>query len=321
MNDLIEMMNAQGPASAGWERGEKEFQTQRESDLAALFKQQEINKQQQDYAKAMQMNPLDIQYRQGQVSEQGAKLPGEQATSRKLGTEADIAEAGKTGSIAATRAEQLSKISTAQVKQISDMGHAAGMLGTQLESTDPSRHDEVKRQFMSENNIHPNSTIGQYILKNGPEKLQDTSKKISALRDEYIQHMATTKATTESQERLEKARIEAGKYKKGTTVSYTMKFMSMPIDRQNAEIAAAMATGKSPISGEPMDDEEKASLTARFQQNKATLDAQIAARSAPGIVPQTSGTGGISLQNKPIPQTGSLGGAPKPALPAGWTMK
>jgi hypothetical protein len=245
----------QGPASAGWQQGVKEFQNTRESDLANLFKQQELDK-------LKQMTPLDVQHRQGEIAAQGALLPGQQAQSETLQRANRIAGAVEPETIKASRAEQLGKVSAEQVKQLSELGHSAGMLGAQLESADPSRHASIRQQFLSERGIDPASVPGQYVLNSTPSKLKDFSTNISKLKDEFISHITGIETTTKSQEKIAGMNIAAGKFRDKTKGS--VDFLEKALTSGKWDQAATAYDRMAQTSQEAGDNE-----SAKYYQTKA----------------------------------------------------
>ena len=90
--------------------------------------------------------------------------------------------------------------------------------------------------------------------------------------------------------------IDAGKFDKRNTMTMAIKFASLPPATRIGNLRAALASGKDPVTGEPMSNESRAEYQAMMEQDAATLDAANNAR---------GGNTGITLNVPPA------GGSPK----------
>lgn len=295
-------------------------------------KQAEAEAKQAELSRYRDMTPLELErVRLGNMGLE-ADLPGRHAESLKKGYEATKTGATLATDINKTNITNETEVLGQKVKATEHISQALGQAAGILSQLPPAvRHakflDMVSSQGLDPNDPKLGPMIQQLSRVDGerlPTALDGFRTHVIKQGQSYRQaldiaemqkqsHLAGIKYQQDAMDaRLDKE-IEAGKFKKGNTVSFTMKFMSMPIDRQNAEIAQAMATGISPITGEKMTEDEQVGLTARFHQNKATMDAQLAAKVQPGVAAQTSGAGDISLMNKQPPTTPTLPGK-QPAL-------
>lgn len=115
-------------------------------------------------------------------------------------------------------------------------------------------------------------------------------------------HAATAQINADTQKTLEQMRIDAGKYKgKNAAVSWAIKFNSLPPATRIGNLRGALASGKDPVTGEPMTEEDRQMYQAILEQDQATLDAGNQARAAggAGIIPQVTPQGSVNLQNRP----------------------
>ena len=302
----------EGPATGATVRGFREGM----SNVADL---QTMMTNQQAYEQAQQLNPIKV----AQQQEELARIRNENA----------YAEGVLGSKISAANQENLAKVSKSQVEKLDSLGRMAAQIGTLLGNT-PEGLPRQQRAlgWMQENSINPNSKIGQYILTNPPEKLIEVSQKLSQLTSSYQQALMQKEMALEQErmkqrgatEREEKA-IAAGKYKKSASLSWSQKFETLDANKQLMTLAGALQSGKSPITGEDMDEDEKAYFTTRYQQAKAIVDATNAARAQAvnqGIVPTINPQGGVELTSRtPIPSAGVPIPGIQPSQPARGTRE
>lgn len=273
-----------GPTFAASMAGEREGTAQGLDMLEARKKQEELLAQQQAYRQAELTNPLKVQYEQGRINEQGALLPGQQAESRLKGTAADIAGATAKSTIGKTNsANDLAQMGD-QVEKLSKMRDMATQLVANIMSAGPGA-DAAKNQLIVSGKLPPQ--IAQMLVNVPAAKLPDLLAKANAYvkqqTADYLKAIATANISKESHiaganiaaNAMLKGKqmdIDAGKFKDKSTSNLAVKFMALSPDKQLAEIAQALATNKNPFTGEELDDETKAGLIARMNQNKALIE-------------------------------------------------
>lgn len=113
--------------------------------------------------------------------------------------------------------------------------------------------------------------------------------------------------------KLEQMRIEAGKYEKAqkSAEELWVKFQTLSPDKQYVNAQAALASGRHPITGQPLNELDKAALTQVVQSAKAVLD-QKAAATAAGNPNAVSPAGATGLPAQQTPVLPGIGGAQAP---------
>lgn len=304
---LQTLFNLSQQAPGAVDQGVTDYQTQ-------LEKQQALDL-------AAQKNPLLVQNQA--LINQGleADLPGKQATSRKLGVEADTAEALKGSDITTKQSSNDltllgNKIKTAEAQHAQAV-QAAAYIG------DGPDAEARKMELLRSGQISPGplyDAISNTPAKQLKAKLQSASEAIARSKDDYIQKIASVHAKGAEDRALEQQQYEHGKYNRGNVLSWSQKFETMPLDRQMVTLAGALQSGRSPISGEPMTQDEQQYFNTRYLQAKQILDAQNAARAQAanqGIAPTVGPQGDVTLSPRaPLPSTGlpTGGNTPPPQL-------
>jgi HEPN domain-containing protein len=196
-----------GPAGASFIAGQREAQAKQQADLEEALNAQKLRQEQQDYSQKEVMNPLNAQYRQGEVAAQGPALEQAQTTAAK-------GKATMSSDIAAKQAQNEGTIDEEKLKHVANIGRMGGIIAARLQGVPPPAQAAAAMQMLQEQGIDPNSKIGQHIIKTPPEVLMKQSQAISMMTDQAVQHMAQQKAAADSAQKLEQMRIEAGKYTK-----------------------------------------------------------------------------------------------------------
>lgn len=294
-----------GPAGASIIAGEREGTAQGLDELTAM-------KQRQEFDQAQAMNPLNVQFKQGEVAQQAAQLPGLAALSRKHGIEADVAGATKDTAISSTNEKNKADAIAASLKKMNDLADMGAGLAGQLKGLPPEVHGVLKQQFLQQNNIPPNSAIGQFIMNKSPDDIMnqaDSIKKKSAAyllaemqakmtKESHLQAIASQNA---SHEKINQANIEAGKYaKKGSQTSFIMKLQSTPPATRLGNIKSILDSGIDPSTNAEISPVERAYYESMYAQDKAYVEAKLGTNQQAGIVGQVGPAGGITLGNKPV---------------------
>lgn len=144
----------------------------------------------QALARSRGMDPLDIQYRQGQVAAQAPALELSELQTRK-------ARETSASDIASTNAINRGRVSDEELKSVSRFGQLVGSFGAILQDTpEPARAAQAV-QWMQQHGIHPESTTGKYLLTTPPDQMKALSTRISQMRDDYIKSMGEREASTQ----------------------------------------------------------------------------------------------------------------------------
>lgn len=207
--DLQSLFTMAGPATAGWNAGVKEFQDQRANDLAAIMKQEEIRKAQQEFGYNELVNPLKVT-NQGLIN-QGleAELPGKRARGRKDVVEADIAEATK-----GTKLEQ-DRVQRLQTKLAE--GEAIFKLGLQASQYIGRGPDaEARKIKFLESGAIPEGPIRDAFMQIPASELQNElsamAEKMAMMKDDYIKMLGQVREQGKEQRKTRQMEIDAGRY-------------------------------------------------------------------------------------------------------------
>ncbi|MDE3022487.1 MAG: hypothetical protein KGI54_11580 [Pseudomonadota bacterium] len=206
--DTIEsIFRGSGPATESLNAGVTAGQKQFLDEQKALAEAQTLRNLQQTYRHNEELNPLNL--RGKELSNQGleASLGGHWADSQHKQIQTENARQTQSSDIAGKIAENKSRVTTEHLKTLTSMGQMAGMLGAQLDGVAPGSLPDItiKNQFMQENNIHPESTVGKYIQKADASTLNKFSNQISSTLPAFVQAMAVGKQNTESQQKIHAA--------------------------------------------------------------------------------------------------------------------
>lgn len=157
-----------GPTFAASMAGQREGMSQGLDTLDAVNKIAANTKLQQENAQAQVMNPLNAQFKQGEIAQQGAQLPGLVATSQSLQQKADLSKATLPSDIAkaistndlSTAKDKLSTLQNANTMiQQTVMAYPDGPQGEAMMAADiqsgkipPSQAEQITRMGSLANN-------------------------------------------------------------------------------------------------------------------------------------------------------------------------
>jgi hypothetical protein len=176
--DLSALFQA-APNTAGMMMGQQFASAQQSNQLAD--EQQRLQNEQ-----TAAMNPLNQQYRRGEINQQAAQLGGFQADSDIKGVNARVAKAGEADNIQLAHQKALSGMSAEQLTQMGQEGQKLSYLGAQLESVPPMLRTQFLQQRLSSLGIDPNGQVGQTLLAD-PSKLATIGKSMALSSAEHIQ--------------------------------------------------------------------------------------------------------------------------------------
>jgi len=200
-----------GPTYAASMAGEREgtalgldqltAQKEREAILAA----QEANRQ------AQVMNPLAAQFRQGEIAAQGAQLPGLAATSRMKGTEADILDATKAGTIGKANSDNDLAIQANKLKEMANRQQMTNQVVSQILAQGPA--GEAYRKQLEAQYPEIAQMLGGIPTNQLKAAQSHANEWLNQQSAAYQQALMT--ATKSKESHLEGARISAGAMLKG----------------------------------------------------------------------------------------------------------
>ena len=206
-DSLETILKGNGPATDSLNAGVTSGQRQFEAEQKALQDAQTLRNLQQTHQQNADMAPLRLQHQALQNQGLEAGLGGITAESESKRLKAEREQQTQTSEIAKKLEENKSELSAAHLKTLSSMGQMAGILGTQLEGAVPGslKDTEIKHQFMQEQGIHPDSTVGKYVLRADSQGLNKLATQIATTLPAYVQAMAVGKQQTESQQKIHAA--------------------------------------------------------------------------------------------------------------------
>lgn len=237
-----------GPTTASSFAGEREGIAQGLDQISAATQQQALQKALQDYQQAQVMNPLDAQFKQGQIASQKAQLPGLEGLSKSQVAKGNVDHATQEQDILKAISDGKLKVTENQLKEQETLAGMAGNLGQILKGQDPRFHEDTRRRFLEANGIDPNSSGGKEALTASPDQLISTANKITDMGKQMRQAIAVADIQANSHtagiamqgknaKEIEQMRIDAGKYDKskvGTTVE--MALLKADTPTKKAEI-------------------------------------------------------------------------------------
>lgn len=317
-----------GPTYAASMAGEREGMAQNADTLDALVKAEAIKKSQQEYAQSNIMNPLAAQFKQGQIAEQGAMLPGQQATSRSLGTTADIGEATKGSTIEAANSANKLKQQADALKTLDIARQAI----TQLVQTIGSGPDAEarKRQLLQSGQV----AAGPYqdlLMRTDARQLPqvlsginthmeqqsgDFIKAMALQKEQTRSHLAGVGMQTATQRDINTQNIEAGKYNKKGAIADGVAGIKQQVQsgKMTAEKAAVALQGAAMFEQDPE--------TRRMYEEAAAKYEQFAMNQRRAMAQGKTDVGAVTgLPTTALPPTMGQSTGAKPSLPPGWVMK
>lgn len=168
------------------------------------------------------MNPLNAQFRQGQINEQGAMLPGQQAQSQILGSQAKFDVATESQRIAQKISSMGNQIGVDGMQTMAREGQIATQAAAMLKNYPPALHKEVLKQIYTNFGGSPDSPMLKGLMQLPDDKVADaalaTGKGMALASSEYFQKSTMQSDENQSQEKiarghdatsLEVARIQA----------------------------------------------------------------------------------------------------------------
>lgn len=308
-------MGSFASVQAGSQLAQDEQAQAQKAEMQKQLMQEQVLKNQQTAA----MNPLDQMFRQGQVQQQQAQLPGIQAQSDMAGSQARVQQGQEASQIAATIAKNQDQIGEYGMKEMKRAGEIARQSAAILRTVPVMQRPAALQEIIQQYGANGNSRFMQSFLKMDPNKMPDmidqTGQGMAMASDNYITEIAKQKSVNETH--IQTAKIGAGATLGAAQIS------------ANSRLEAAKAAGEARMkvaSAKMSTDQKLATLTSipsdqmtqddirqinelreqRIRENQArtpTLPYDMTGKPAPMAQPvQPYGSGVPAQQPQPTPQ-------------------
>lgn len=158
-NQALAMMFNHGMNGLAAQQMGRQLVTGQSQDEANLQSTQLANQN------AAVMNPLNQQFRQGQIDQQAAELPGIQAKS-------DYDTDTVASKIATTLAQNSAAIGDAGIHQMRQEAEKLGQVNAVLSQFDPSVHKELLPKIMQQYGLNTDTPMAQALINTPPQYVQ-----------------------------------------------------------------------------------------------------------------------------------------------------
>jgi hypothetical protein len=200
--DSLEMMYKMGLKNTAAYNLPQQMQNDRAAAAEDLRTKQIANDQ------SMVMNPLNAQFRQGQIAEQGAILPGQQAAARSLVSNANVDTATESARIAQRLSSLSNQMGVDGVQKMAREGAIASQAAAALKNYPPALHKEILPKLYMQYGGDPHSPLlqGFMSMPDGEiaKALATTGQGMAMASHEYLQKSALQANENNSQERIAK---------------------------------------------------------------------------------------------------------------------
>lgn len=315
-----------GPTYAASMAGEREGTALGLDQLTAQKEREAILKAQEENRQAQIMNPLAAQFKQREIAEKDAQLPGLAATSRIKGTEAEIADATKEGTIGKTNSDNDLAVQGNKLKEMANRQQMANQIVSQIIAQGPVAGEAYRRQLEAQNPEVARMLGG--IPTNQLQAAQAHANEwLNKQTAAYQQAMATAQMQKDSH--IKGAQISAGAMLEGKRMEIAAgKFdkkgsLSIAVDdrlyKAKTPIEKAEILESAYHAAQDNGDNESAAkyaVRALEARKRAAEDAQNRGLGKPGA---DLGALGITPTAPPAANAPIAGN--KTSLPPGWTMK
>lgn len=206
----LDLMFQNGMKSTGSYALGQQLANDQQMNAAKLQEQQLANEN------AAVMNPLNQQFKQGQINEQQAQLPGLVGQSQTLASQGQV-EAATTPYKIAQRISSLSnQIGVDKMQQMGREGQIASQAAEITKNYPPALHKEVYEKVYTQLGGDPNSPVLQGILKADDGNVVNIASTLgqgmALASHDYQQKLALQKDDNASKERIEDERAAAQIY-------------------------------------------------------------------------------------------------------------
>ncbi len=300
-----------GPTTASSFAGEREGIAQGLDQISAATQQQALQKALQDYQQAQMMNPLDAQFKQGQIASQKAQLRGLEGLSKSQVAKGNVDHATQEQDILKAISDGKLKVTENQLKDQLDKASMAGNLGQILKGQDPQFHEDTRRRFLEANGIDPNSSGGKTAMTASPDDLIDTANRITDMSGKMRQAMLETSARivegesrNASNERVAGIRADAVGSNKPAGKTIMAGLLTAAPDKRYGAVGGYLASGINPDTGQPLTEIEKLLLEKMHSDDQQLINAKLANQAGQGLIVEAKPNGKAGIANKTAPTVG-----------------
>lgn len=301
------------PGVAAFMTGQQRAQEMQASQLA---NQSAELKNQNDAA----MNPLNQQFRQGEINQQGETLRGTQITNDTNALTLDSKQQTHDLAVKAEKSKLLGQIGDDQVKELGRYGQIAGNLSAYLEAVPPMFRKQKALEALQQSGIDANSPIVQQLLSTSPDQMPKAfagiSTRMTQLSSQYITEMEKQKLQNQGTAYTADRHLEGVKYaadKGYDRASLSTKTLEMSFNTAKSardKHAAAVALAQQSLTSGDTPGYQK--WTAMAQSLRPQAEAEISAANAKPGAPALDKLG---IQTNPNLSIAPPGGAAAPQTP------
>lgn len=152
------------------------------------------------------MNPLNQQFRQGQIAQQGAELPGIQGQSASLASQGQVDTATTSAKVAQRLSSLSNQVGVDGMEKMGREGAMALQASQALAQYPPALHKEVLPKLLAQYGMDPNSPMVAGILKMPDEMVQKSLSTLGSgmalASKDYLQKSALQTDDNKSKERI-----------------------------------------------------------------------------------------------------------------------
>lgn len=246
----LELMFNNGMKSLGSINLGRQMQADKQKEAEDLRTKQLANEN------SATMNPLNAQFRQGEIAQQAATLPGIQGQSQSLGAKGQEDAALVTQKIAAGFSKFSTQIGEDGMKKMGTEGARASQIAQTLSQYPPALHKEVLAKAVQAYGGDPKSPVYAGLLQAPDDQVQKgleiLGKGMSLASGEYMQKAALAGQNDASQERIGAGNNQASirvaeinaEAKKAAAQSRASVMKHMNTDQKIAALSDLRASGE-----------------------------------------------------------------------------
>ncbi len=241
--DLQTMFNNGLGSFASIQAGQQAAEEQQKQAQAAEMQKQLLQEQVLKNQQTQAMNPLDQMFRQGQVNQQQAQLPGLQAQSDMLGSQARVQQGTEASQIAQGLSKASTQIGEDGMKRMKDDATKAIQAAALLDTIPVMQRPAAFQSTMEKYGADPNSSFVKSFTNVPPDQLptqlRNMGQGMALASEKYIQDKAQQDSVNKTH--LEAARIGAGATLGAAKIAADSR---MEVARQAASARQQMAANK-----------------------------------------------------------------------------
>lgn len=202
------------------------------------------------------MNPLNAQFKQGQIAEQQAQLPGFVGQAQTLASQGQVDQSTTSAKIAQRLSSYTNQIGSDGVQKMGREGAIASQVAAVLQNYPPALHKEVAAKAWASFGGDPNSTVLASIehMPDGQvaQDLGTLGKGMVMASGEYLQKAALEKTKLDSEEKIAaghdttsttNARIMADSRVQAASARMTTMMQHMNMDQKISYLSDLVAQG------------------------------------------------------------------------------